>query len=256
VALGFGAIASWFIFPVTVYSSTFGGNLNQFDAVTVICAAAAGMFILVRATSVVAAERAQQTLDVLLTTPMTASRIVREKAAVIWRGIALGLPLLATLLLLAAVSDSLMLWTVTGLTDFDLSTAINIGASVFTVVCYPFALLWICIWIGLRIRKRRTALLTALSGITVLAFLPLFLGAAPDPFLRSSARWYEAGTWLRVFSPGHFQISRQTGRLPMDWGFQGIPFLVLHFAWISALGLWLRHLSLRNSDRYLRRALA
>jgi hypothetical protein len=249
-------LASWFIFPVTAYSTAFGGNLNEFDAITVICAAAAGMFILVQATNVVAAERAQQTLDVLLTTPMTSSGIVREKASVIWRGIALGLPLLATLLLLAAVSDSLMLWTVAGLTDFDRSTGINVGASILTVVCYPFALLWLCIWIGLRIRKRRTALLTALTVITVVAFLPVFLGAAPDPLMGSSARWLEANTWIRVLSPGHFQASRQNGMLPVDWGFQGMPFLVLHFAWISALGLGLRRLSLRNSDRYLRHTAA
>jgi hypothetical protein len=242
-------IALWFVFPESEYSSTFGGSLNEFDALTVTCGGLAALFFLVKGTSAVAAERSQQTLDVLLTTPMPSPCIVLEKAAVLWRGSALVLPLLGTLLLLSALTDSVVLWRVTGVVSYDRDTWFTIAAGLLTIVCYSFALLWVFLWLGLRIRNRRVALLTGLGILSVAVSLAFFASPVEASTLTS---WWLQMAW-RVISPADFQLVRQSGQLISAWGAYAIPLMAAHFFWITAVGFIFRRLSLRRADVYLGR---
>jgi ABC-type transport system involved in multi-copper enzyme maturation permease subunit len=247
------SIGLWWIFPVTKASTVFGGNLSHFDSVTVICSMLAGLLVLVRATNVVATERATQTLDVLLTTPLSSASIVREKAGVLWRVIALILPALLTLLVLRAINDDLAISMASGVASLSRDAWIHLAAAAGTLAVYPFAVLWFCLWLGLRSRSGRSALLTGITVFAALVFVPELFDA---PYEATPADFYSSdlGAWLRVVSPGHFQSSRQNGALGVDMSPWPWSLTTAHFATVFVAGFILRRLCLRNADSYLRRS--
>lgn len=110
--------------------------------------------------SLISSERSKQTLNVLLTTPMTGRSILLQKVS--------GLRRLVCILLVPFVS----------IFAFETWWSRDHGAeylicSVLTVLTIIPAVAWLSIWIGLRIRSQTRAILTSIGVVAMAAIVPV-----------------------------------------------------------------------------------
>ncbi|MDB6174767.1 MAG: gliding motility-associated transporter permease protein [Chthoniobacteraceae bacterium] len=210
---------------------TFLNTLLGALAVLVVSVAAANAFV---------SERVQQTLDVLLTTPMSAAQIVAEKARAMRPFLAVVAAPVMTLFL--------MQWNVkifTGYLQLSHSGAwLYLICSLLTLAVYLPLVSWLSLWIGLKMRTRFRAIITALMVILIWCVAPLLV-----PFFVSDA-W----GWVSYLSPLY---------LPVINEFRGIQWLAGSFAWLTiglnfsvfgAILYFIRRRCLSCADRYLRQA--
>lgn len=133
--------------------------------------AIATLVIAIHATGLIGLERSRQTMDVLLTTPMTSETIVKEKFAGISRMIVvLWIPL-------ATVYIYQFWWMgwVANLQPSDYIFAFLRGLMAMAV--YPWLIAWIGFHFGMRCRSQAQAALVTLSVLTAACVLPAALAA-------------------------------------------------------------------------------
>lgn len=130
----------------------------------------------VRAATLFAAERSQSTFDVLLTTPMRASDMLREKVRALHRlMLVLATPLLTSYVLHAA--------TMAAVTPFFHWTIYLIGA-VATMAIYLPLVCWTGVLCGLRATTQTRALFTTLSVLVLVGYVaPTAILMLVDSFL-------------------------------------------------------------------------
>lgn len=165
----------------------------------------------VTSASAFSSERAEQTLDVLLTTPMTGREIVQQKMKGIRR---LGLTLLIPFLTLIACKAW---WMSSSGTRWDsdywssprgwgnaewgegMTAIIYSGLSLACVFVLLGLFCWLCLWIGLRAKNRFRAIMTSLIVVVVWAAAPLAVGQIlyEEYFVGDSAIRY----FISMFSP-------------------------------------------------------
>jgi hypothetical protein len=164
------------------------------------------------------AERVGQTLEVLLTTDMSAREIVRQKERALRRlEWVLAVPLL-TVPISRAISQA------EHYSDFRSGNWIPyLTCSVLVTLIYLPMITWLSLWIGMRVRTRFQAILAALGTLAFwMALCPLlyfnafrdpwnhirlFIGIASPlrvPYLNESGELYRAWTWGRA-PWGHHQ---------------------------------------------------
>ncbi len=132
----------------------------------------AALVIAIQSTGLIGAERSRQTLDVLLTTPMTSETIVREKFAGVWRLIRmLWIPFLTVYLFQAWwavwVFDEPTSHMVYGLVRGGLAMAI-----------YPPLVAWLGFHFGMRCRSQTQAALVTISLIVGVCLIPIVISEA------------------------------------------------------------------------------
>ena len=141
----------------------------------------AALVIVIQSTGLIGAERSRQTLDVLLTTPMTSETIVREKFAGVRRLIHMLWIPFATVYVYQAwwagmIGDHANSWVIFGLMRGVLAVAI-----------YPGLIAWLGFHFGMRCRSQTQAVLITLS---------LIVGVCLIPYVVSEFLWTEGMLYL------------------------------------------------------------
>ena len=145
------------------------------------------LIVAAKATSLVAGERARETFDVLLTTPMSSYEIIAQK----FRGVTrlmlfTGVPILTAVLLKVSIVQI-------GLPNFNygnqrVSWLLYLLCSITTLSIYLPLTAWLSLLIGIRIRSQSKAIFVVLATLVTWCVLPvvcaiLFLmnnGLSPD----------------------------------------------------------------------------
>jgi ABC-type transport system involved in multi-copper enzyme maturation permease subunit len=192
----------------------------------------AAVTLVMQAANSIASERTNQTLEILLTTPLRGAELVRQKTPALRRMSWVFILPLATLSVGALWWDgSLERWRIAGM--------------VLSLAVYPRLLIWLALWVGLKTRTRGQAVSIALGAVAAYVVLPILT----RELLR--ALYGTDGDLMMALSPGVLIVSCQLGHWPYpleDW-----PYCVLNFL-VAGTGLYiLRWLCLSRADWCLRR---
>jgi hypothetical protein len=224
-----------------------GGVLSYAAAVFV------GLTIIVlgaTASNSLVSERMGQTLDVLLTTPMRARDIVRQKERALRR--------LEWVLIVP-------LFTVFGthaffLTGFDQHSQSADWVSylvcwALTLVIYLPMITWLSLWVGLRVRTRFQGILTTFSVLVFwMAVLPFAITTA--------AHWLDFDStendWVLMTSPASVPFLNEIGELHRIGHLPSEPgtawsMIIINSSFYAIIALLIRLRLFRDADRCLRR---
>ena len=231
------------------------GYANQSDTHSMLAAFVGTLAVLalsVQAANAVVSERVQQTLELLLTTPLTAREIVLQKARALRRFIwVLAIPLLTIF--------GMEAWAEYGF-DAPYSKPDPIAAyivcAVLTVAIYLPLVSWLSLWIGLKMRTRFKAIMTALAVVIGWAVGPIVILILSERWLRPyiGYRWVEL---LAMLSP--LPVVALNENSSLGSGFFGRKFaspwlpIIVNFAFYGLALLAIRHRALSRAERYLRR---
>ena len=189
-------------------------------------------------------ERVNQTFEVLLTTPLRATDIVRQKARMLARfAWVLAVPLMTLFSVECWMRPDLGGWWTWGAA----SPSLYLLCSVLTLAVYLPLVLWLSLWIGLKMRTRIRAIVTALAVIVGWCLVPIIIGVMFDT--KPHDRWNAP---LAFSCPLAIPISNESGQLTDVHA--GPPWLVvsINFLIYGAILLAIRHRCLSRADAYLR----
>ncbi len=235
-----------------------GGNVHISGVLHVSALCLLGLtllLVLVLGSTLIAAERTQQTLDVLLTTPLTARTILMEKLSGL-RRITWAILLSAVLIFLwGAFEDSLS-------TRYDSYNSYNgssdkAGWSRFIATCAYFIILpplftWFAVAIGLHVRSRNRAMITALIGGCLWLGSTMVLGITLFGLFN-----FRESSPIAVFiylTPGFLPLLNEFSRNELSRCFGRAPLVITIFIlWHGSLWFFLRWWCLRHADRLMRR---
>lgn len=228
IAIEIPCLAAALMAAPTVYDP----GLSAYSSLLCVLWVIAILFVVVKATSLLASERSAQTLNVLLACPLTGSEIIRQKCSGVRRLISvMCLPLLTTIVFRAFFSLSLGYLEVGQL-------VLYIAASVGTLLLYLPVISWVSFWISLMIRSQARATMLSLVLILAWVFLPLALMDDGTGISR-----YVASPNLH---PSTFVLRNEMKTLS---GFNVVANLLFH----CSLYVLLRSVCLRKADRLLGR---
>lgn len=245
--------------PVIVLCALASLNTNSWNAQSEMLSIMAAIFgtiavlsLSVHAANTIVSERVSQTLEVLLTTPLTAREIVVQKARVLRR----FMFVLAVPLLTIFGSEC---WLEAGLRDvrygIETPPVLYLVCAVLTVAIYLPLVSWLSLWIGLKMRTRFKAIITALAAVVAWCVLPLVVfGIGGSEIFGLSRGVYEP---LTLLSPLTAVAVNEFGSLSniafSRSSIGGWLVVLVNFAFYGAMLLLFRHLALSRADRYLRR---
>ncbi len=201
------------------------------------------LVLVVMGAGVVATERSQQTLEVLLTTPMSARDIVRQKVRALTRMRWVLTVLLLEILVFRLLVETRSRW------DDSSDVARVLGAAEAAIVIPP-AFAWMAAWIGLRVRRHGRAVIIAIVaavgwsvGVGLLLLAPLLIFEPSD---------HNPIVLFLLLSPVAFVGFAESGEISRLPGGPWVPQLL---ACAVYAGVWwyFRSRSLRNADDLLRR---
>lgn len=187
----------------------------------------ASLSITICAVHLIPNERSQRTLDVLLTTPLSGREILTQKIR--------GLNRLKLLFAIPFMTCIFMRAYVEMVVNSGGRALFYIAVSGLTFLLYMALFSWLALWLGLKIRNRGRAALTAVLGLTLWCAVPL----------------YGYGTWLGLLSPA--TLIRFSETPVAFYGSNVIVPAVVNYALYAALWAWVRHYCLANADRLLGR---
>jgi hypothetical protein len=220
-------------------TSPSGGNLGALRGLLYLIWAIAPAMIGVHAASVLSSERSKQTLDVLLSTPMSAQDIIRQKFRGVRRLIAVLLVPFLTIFLFETW------WDRTGAWEY-------LAWSLLAVAIYLPMAAWLALWIGLRVPSQARAIIITMSLFVVWAGLPwisrYLLANLFGAELTGGARY------LLLLSPAS-AVPAIEARQPAAWGLPDPVgmYYVLNFVLYGSLLFAFRWLCLHAADEKLGR---
>ena len=216
----------------------------------------AALVIAIQSTGLIGAERSRQTLDVLLTTPMTSETIVREKFAGVWRLVRmLWIPFLTVYLFQAwwasFVRSNTVPHTIYGLVRGGLAMAI-----------YPPLVAWLGFHLGMRCRSQTQAALVTISLIAGVCLIPVVISESlrtSDVDLVYALRWVSPVAPLSENMPTYYE--------GYGYGYQFSPTYrggsdpvasiwirtLVHFFVAGSLLVWLWFRGLKTFGRHVNR---
>ncbi|MFK7821596.1 MAG: ABC transporter permease [Planctomycetaceae bacterium] len=120
------------------------------------------LIVMIKAAGLIASERSSETLDVLLTTPLSAKEIISQKCAGLRRVlIVTSLPLLTVTVFASYMKG------------FPRSEAIVYAIwSVLQMFIYMQLIAWMSIWVGMRMKSQTRSIFAAMSVFVVVMALP------------------------------------------------------------------------------------
>ncbi len=184
-------------------------------------------------------ERAGQTLDILLATPMTGRSIMRQKARGLRR---------LTVVLAVHIATIGVLETVVG---EDKAVFPYLSMMLATTATYMMLMTWVSLWVSLRARSRPRAVILAIFLFVLWCALPVF-GVILIDELRIWSVSHPPFSYALLFSPVTMVVVPE---IPYDWGaFGSIVFAaIVNTLFYGGVALFFRALLLRRADRYLGR---
>ena len=227
---------------MVVFSGTYDWSGSGLSITAFILAALAMFTLSATAANSIVSERVGQTLEVLLTTPLTAVSIIRQKERALRRlEWILAVPLITVFLsrVLLTVPERHERHDGDGWSYFT--------CAMLMVIIYLPLVTWLSLWIGLRVRTRFQAILAALSALTGwVALTPLLV-------VTLGGRIYENRWWL-IVSPAGFPSLNEFNDLPSLAGFASPwPAIIANAVVYTAIALFVRYLLFRDAERCLRR---
>ena len=216
-----------------------GSSISSVTVLLYVIWGVAVAMVAVHAAGLVSSERSRQTLEVLLTTPISARDIILQK----FRGVRRLICVLCVPFLSVFLFEK---WFQSGYRwDYVF------WSTVFVLIYLPLTA-WFCMWLGLRIRSQIRATLVAVGFIVAWITLPvgvLYLVASGFNVELSGVARY-----LLIFSPTVVIRGIESGA-PANFGIPS-PYWPFYFGNAAFYGflLWLfRHISLKDADRRLGR---
>jgi len=223
---------------------------------------AGALAITTKSSSIFSLERANNTLELLITTPLTGREIVAEKAAAVRRRALLIYALLGALFIIEVILDTR--WGLGrnryyrgyyGHYDSDLGQIGYLVVSFLSVPIYLWMAGWLAGWIGLRFRKQAHATGLAFGSIFGICVGPLVLAGVVSAL--SGVRMGRGPEWLLALSPATIVVLTELANLDnlFEEAFDAPAAVPIILNWIVCIGIGatFRSLSLRNADRYLGR---
>jgi hypothetical protein len=194
-------------------------------------------------------ERVNQTFELLLTTPMSATHILRQKARALWPlVIVLSIPLL-TIFTFEGIAESSIEYRRHGLPGNEYYPMwLYLTCAFLTVLINLPLISWLGIWMGLWFKTRIRAIIVTLIVIIVWSGAPPFILDEADVSLeRDSGRYFYLLTPLCV--PAINEFHALTDIEPnAPW----VP-VVVNFSFYAGILYLIRRHCLANADWYLRR---
>jgi ABC-type transport system involved in multi-copper enzyme maturation permease subunit len=230
---------------------------ETFSAMVFVMWGIAALAVTVTSANAIASERASQTLEVLLATPLEGREIVRQKRRGVARLMHVFLVPFLTLFVLEAWWEAAV-WT----GSYWPASRAELGAfgylltSALTVFVYLPMFSWVALWIGLRLRTKARAIMTALGALVVWNGVPVLLILMVSVLIdRSPDR--TGLSYLLLLSPATIiplleyansdDVFREVFSSPA-----AVP-IFLNFLWHVGALYYFRHLCLKHADRYLGR---
>lgn len=242
----------------------YNGQSELLSAAAAIVGTLAVLALSVQAANTIVSERVQQTLEVLLTTPLTAREIVAQKARVLRR----FMLVLAVPLLTIFGWEWYIEWGASARRPRADGPAVYLVCALLTVGILLPLVSWLSLWIGLKMRTRFKAILTALAVVVAWCAVPFVAAIVLDGsrFYGSDLHKCIQGVLL-LLSPLAVPTGNEIGELRSFPPFDRYPFsewktdgsnmapllLAVNFTFYAALLFLFRHLALSRADRYLRR---
>ncbi len=197
----------------------------------------------------IVSERVQQTLEVLLTTPISGREILLEKVEALRRFTAVFFVPMATIISVEAWMHSWSQWR-----SVEETMEIDMVCAFLSVILFLPLISWVSLWVGMRMRTRFRAILTVLVIFVVWCAIP--------PIMRLFVT-HDFPGWPLQWSPAMLVALQQSHELG-DLFHPKTPFfagdlwidLLRTFSVYGVILFVVRWHCLRHADRYLRRSFA
>jgi ABC-type transport system involved in multi-copper enzyme maturation permease subunit len=216
--------------------------------------------IVARSVSAFGLERANQTLELLITTPLSGREIVQQKASAIRRRGLLALVQLGTLF----VIFSAFMIRYTNYSDHGWRGVPDLGTISYLFVSFMSALIyltmagWVAGWIGLRLRKQAHSTGIAFGAIFGICVVPFLVGIAVSAL--TGIRLGRGPEWIFTLSPAMIICFTELAKSSRAFhsGFHSPAAWPVFISWIVAIGIAavFRSLCLNNADKYLGRSVS
>jgi len=242
------------LFIASAFSYTLGvsAQVEGLGMVVAFLWVLAGLILTVVGTSAFVSERTSRTLDLLLVAPMTGADIIRQKARGLWRlVIILAIPIATVVLWESRLERS---WPA-GFT-YGFSAPLYLVSSALSLLVYPSLIVWVSLWIGLKVRTAARAVMTAMVVMVMWCLLPWFIAILVD---LSHVRWFDLDnapfSYFVLLSPASIIGFTEWWRSHAWEMFEAPPLvpIVLNHLWYGAILFLVRRRCLRRADRYLGR---
>lgn len=235
---------------IVVYLDVRSGSAEALSAVYFILWPIAALLVAVQAAGSFSAERRRQTLDVLLTTPMTGREIVKEKFSALLRLMwVVALPLLTVIAVEAWWEHG---WPDRGYSVDVGETLLYLVGSLLCVVIYLPMVAWLSVWISLVVKHPTRAMLTAVGTLAAWCTTPpILLVLIYELIWRGGDN--EVWTSLCMLSPAVALVAIEINELD-DFMFDPWVMVILNFLFYGGMTVFFRWLCLSRADRYLGRA--
>ncbi|MBX3436641.1 MAG: ABC transporter permease subunit [Planctomycetaceae bacterium] len=160
-----------FCLLIVIVNQSWSGMPDELSLMYFLVWGLAALLVVVKATSLIAGERTHETLDVLLTTPLTTREIVAQKLRGLWRLMfVVAVPLLTIIAFETWWRSTVTLQFGTGR-----SAGLYCVASLLAVGVYLPLLAWLSLSIGMRTKTQARALFASLAAIVGWCIVPIVL---------------------------------------------------------------------------------
>jgi hypothetical protein len=243
--------------PVILYSVLFAINAagytwrreaEEMTALVFILWVIAVAAVSIKSSSTIVSERSNQTLDVLLTTPLSGTQIIKQKMRGVYRLIVVFMIPLLTAVIVEALWESHIYEGYGYRSEF--TPAFYLIVSFLAIFIYLPMFSWVSLWVGLKVRSKSRAIVVTLIVITAWISAPfLIIG-----LVYSLVSFYREASlnFFLLFSPVTITAVTETGEINFIGGSLVVP-TIYNFLWHGGILLYFRWLCLRKADRYLGR---
>ena len=230
---------------LSLWAFVAGGSEGGFSALAAVLGTLAVLILSATAVNAFVSERVNQTFEVLLTTPLTAAAIVRQKAQMLSRFMwVLAVPVMTVF--------SFHWWINRDWPDSNSWNArlheptLYLACAALSLAIYLPLVKWLSLWIGLKMRTRFRAILTALGVIVGWCALPLIFASTLNVNPRG------LGRVLYIVSPLSVPAWNEMSDLRELFGDSPLGGLVATYSAYALILLLIRHRCLSRADAYLR----
>lgn len=215
-----------------------------FSVLLALLSVLATLTVSAQAANSIVSERVEQTLEVLLTTPLSAREIIGQKERALRRFLlVIAVPLLTVITSEAVMENGRR----------SVNTVTYLVCAVSLIVIYLPLIMWLSLWISLRVRTRFQAIITPLGVIALWVALCPVLLIVLDWFARNAYRtgWFS----LVLLSPVSIGGLNEIGAMQRVFAPAQNPWIIIvaNAAFYGTIALLIRWRLFASAEKLLRR---